>query len=160
MFVLFLAFWILLNSKITWEILIFGLVIAGAVFAFTCHFMDYSLHKELLLWKSAGLLLAYFGVLLREIALANLNVLKLVYSPRYEPEPGIVYFSCDLKSGIAKVLLANSITLTPGTVTLSVEGNTFCVHCLDKSFGDGIEECVFVQLLRKMEKSWEGGQAK
>ena len=49
MFLLFLGFWILLNGRFTWEILLFGLVIAAAVYWFICRFMDYSLKKDFLL---------------------------------------------------------------------------------------------------------------
>ena len=50
------------------------------------------------------------------------------------------------------MLLANSITLTPGTITVSVEGNRFCVHCLDWELADGVEDSVFVELLKEMEE--------
>ena len=154
MYVLFFVFWILLNGRITTEIVLFGLVISAAIYWFICKYMDFSIRKDLLLWKSLGFLLFYLGVLIKEIAVANLNVMKLVYSPKMAPEPGLVYFKADLKSGLARVLLANSITLTPGTVTVSLEGNQYCVHCLDMSFGDGIENCIFVQLLKKWEEGW------
>ena len=146
-----MGFWILLNGKFTWEIFLFGLAVAAAVYWFICRFMDYSLRKDFLLFKNAGLFLLFMGVLLREIARANLGVLKLILSPRYEPEPALVYFKTDLKSGICKVLLANSITLTPGTITVSVEGDEFCVHCLDQELADGVEDSVFVELLKEME---------
>ena len=145
MFLLFLGFWILLNGRFTWEIFLFGLGVSAAVYWFICRFMDYSLRKDLLLF------IWFLGVLLREIARANLGVLKLILSPKYEPEPALVYFRSDLRTGIGKVLLANSITLTPGTITVSVEGNEFCVHCLDKEMAEGIEDSVFVHIIRRME---------
>ena len=49
------------------------------------------------------------------------------------------------------MILANSITLTPGTITVSLEGNDFYVHCLDKEFAEGIDSSAFVELLQKME---------
>ena len=49
-------------------------------------------------------------------------------------------------------LLANSITLTPGTITVSVEDDRFCVHCLDKELAEGMEDSVFVKLLEEMEE--------
>ncbi|MCQ2500191.1 MAG: Na+/H+ antiporter subunit E [Lachnospiraceae bacterium] len=155
MYVLLLAFWILLNARLTLEIFLFGIAIAAAVFFFMCKFMGYSMKKELLLYKSTGYMIRYLVILVREIVIANWNVMKLVYSPKYEPEPGVVYFKTDLKSGLAKVLLANSITLTPGTITLSIEGDQYCIHCLDISFGEGIEESCFVKELRKMEAGWK-----
>ncbi len=151
MYLIFLSFWIMLNGRFTWEIFLFGLAISAAVYFFICRFMDYSLRKDFLLLKNTGLFLAFLGVLVKEIAKANLNVLRLILSQKYRSEPALVYFKTDLKSGICKVLLANSITLTPGTITVSVEGNEFCVHCLDKDMAEGIEESDFVRLLRKME---------
>ena len=157
MYILFLGFWILLNGKFTLEIFLFGLVIAAAVYAFICRYMDFSLKKDFLLCRSAGFLILYFLVLLREIFLANINVLKLIYSPKYEPEPGYVRFRTDLKTRLCRVLLANSITLTPGTITVSVEGDAFCVHCLDLSYGEGLNESVFVQMLRRLDESLTKG---
>ena len=152
MFLLFLGFWILLNGRFTWEILLFGLAVAVAVYWFICRFMDYSLKKDFLLYKNTGLFLVFLGILVREIAKANMGVLRLFLSPKYVPEPALIYFKTDLKSGICKVLLANSITLTPGTITVSVEDNRFCVHCLDRELAEGMEESVFVELLKEMEE--------
>lgn len=151
MFLLFMVFWIILNGRFTWEIFLFGLAVSAAVYWFICRFMDYSLRKDFLLFKNAGLFVLFLGVLIREIAKANLGVLRLILSPKYLPEPALVYFRTDLKSGICKVLLANSITLTPGTITVSVEGDEFLVHCLDKEMAEGIEDSDFVRILRRME---------
>ncbi len=62
-----------------------------------------------------------------------------------------MYFGTDLQSELSKVILANSITLTPGTITVSLEDNRFCVHCLDRELAEGMENSVFVELLKKME---------
>ena len=56
-----------------------------------------------------------------------------------------------LKEEGYEVILANSITLTPGTITVSLEDNRFCVHCLDRELAEGMENSVFVELLKKME---------
>lgn len=154
MYIVFVLFWILLNGRFNVEILIFGLVISAVVYAFLCRFLDYSVRKDLCLLKSSGLLIWYILVLLKEIVEANIQVLKFVYSPKYIPEPAICYFKTDLQSGFAKVLLANSITLTPGTITVSVNGDEFCVHALDTSLAEGIEEGGFVHILRKIEAMW------
>ena len=60
-------------------------------------------------------------------------------------------FETDLKGEAAKVVLANSITLTPGTITVTLDEDTYLVHCLDKELGEGIEASSFVERLRKME---------
>lgn len=152
MFLLFFAVWMILNGKVTLEICLFGLGISAVLFAFICRYMDYSIRKERLLFRLIPLFLQYFWVLVKEIVKANVAILKLIVSPELQPEPAIVYFDTDLKTGLAKVLLANSITLTPGTITVSVEDNRFCVHCLDRELAEGVENSVFVELLEKIEE--------
>lgn len=151
MFILFFAVWLILNARITVEICIFGAVISAVLFYFMCRFMGYSWEKEKSVWRVLPLFGRYFWVLVEEIVKANVCVLKMILSPRLQPEPALVYFRTELKTGIAKVILANSITLTPGTITVSVEGDVFCVHCLDRELADGIENSVFVRLLEQME---------
>jgi multicomponent Na+:H+ antiporter subunit E len=78
--------------------------------------------------------------------------MKLVCSSNIVTEPVLVQFDTDFKSDTSKFMLANAITLTPGTITVSVEGNKFTVHCLDKSLAEGINTSVFVDILHKIEK--------
>ncbi|MFR2854480.1 Na+/H+ antiporter subunit E [Hungatella sp.] len=151
MFLLFFAVWMILNGKVTAEICIFGVLISAALFYFMCRYMEYSLKKELLLFRLIPLFIHYFGVLVKEIVKANVCVLKIILSPELQPEPAFVYFDTDFKTGLARVLLANSITLTPGTITVSVEDDRFCVHCLDKELAEGMETSIFVKLLKEME---------
>ena len=150
-FLLFFAVWMILNGKGTAEICIFGVLISAALFYFMCRYMEYSLKKELLLFRLIPLFIRYFGVLVKEIVKATVCVLKIILSPELQPEPAFVYFDTDFKTGLARVLLANSITLTPGTITVSVEDDRFCVHCLDKELAGGMETSVFVKLLKEME---------
>ena len=97
------------------------------------------------------LVFRYLLVLLTEIVKANGQVLFFILSPRYEAEPQLIHFTSGLRTEFARVILANSITLTPGTITVSLEGNDFYVHCLDKEFAEGIDSSAFVELLQKME---------
>ncbi len=159
MFFLIFAVWLILNGKVTAEICLFGVGISAALVFFMCRFMDYSLKKEILMFRLSPLLIRYFGVLVKEIVKANVSVLKIIVSPGLQPEPALVFFDTDLKTGVAKTMLANSITLTPGTITVSVEGSRFCVHCLDKELAEGMEESAFVELLKEMEEKetkWRG----
>lgn len=155
MFLLFFFVWVILNGRITAEVCILGLLISSALFLFICRFMDYSIRKELLLFHLMPLFFEYFWVLVKEIVKANVCVLKIILSPRLQPEPAFIYFDTCLKSGLAKVILANSITLTPGTITVSLEDSHFCVHCLDKELAEGMETSVFVELLEQIEKKEE-----
>lgn len=152
MYLLFLAIWIILNGRITLEIVLFGLAIATVMFLFVCKFMGYSIKKELWLFKNFFLLLWYVIVLVVEILKANFTVVKMIFSVKYQIEPALVSFRSPLKTGFANFLLANSITLTPGTITVSAENGEFTVHCLDKDLAVGMDDSIFVRLLQKLEK--------
>ena len=152
MFLLYFVLWVVFNGKITLEICIFGLVIASAVFAFTCKFMDYSIEKEKKLLLNFFRLVRYIFVLLIEIVKANLAVIHLILSEKEEPQPVLVSFSSDLKSNMGRALLADAITLTPGTITVTLEKQEYTVHCLDETFAEGIDELEFEKMLKKMEE--------
>lgn len=151
MFILFFIVWIILNGQFTLEIALFGIGISAVMYLFACKFCGYSVKREKLALRLVFANLKYIAVLVWEIIKANIIVIKLIMSSRNEIEPAVVSFSTDLKTDSAKVLLANSITLTPGTITASLEDGRFTVHCLDKSLAEGIDESVFVKMLRRME---------
>lgn len=151
MFLLFFAVWLILNGRVTVEICLLGLIISAALLYFACRYMEYSVRKEALIFRLIPLCVRYFGVLVKEIVKANVCVLKIILSPELQPEPAFVYFDTELRTGMAKMVLANSITLTPGTITVSVEGGRYLVHCLDRELAEGMEESVFVELLKEME---------
>ncbi len=152
MFFVFFLIWIIFNGQFTFEIAAFGVVIAGLMYLFICKFLNYHPKTDLLLCKKFFLVLQYVFVLITEIIKANFAVIRMIMSSRYEIEPAIVRFKTDLKTTPARVLLANSITLTPGTITVSLEEDEYVVHCLDKELAEGINSSVFVTLLRKLER--------
>lgn len=151
MLLLFFLVWLIFNGAITAEIIAFGVVIALLVFVFICKFMDYSIQKEILLIKKSGYFLYYVVTLVVEIVRANIAVIHLILSQREIVEPVMVTFRTTLKSKAARVLLANSITLTPGTITVSLRDDNLVVHCLDKSLAEGMEDSIFVKMLEKLE---------
>jgi len=70
----------------------------------------------------------YISVLFIEIVKANLDVAYRIIHPKMPIKPGIVIIKTKLKQDIAKTILANSITLTPGTFTLDIKGNELLIH--------------------------------
>ena len=156
MLLLFFVVWVIFNGTLTFEIACFGIAVSLLMFLFICKFMDYSIEKEKLLIRRSSYYLAYFLQLIGEILKANRDVFRLFLFKRKQLEPVIVSFRTSLRSEFSKTLLANSITLTPGTITVSLEGNELLVHCLDRSLAEGIESSVFVQMLEKIERIGEG----
>ncbi len=148
---LFLS-WIIFNANVTVEIIVLGLVFSTVIFLFMCKFMDYSVKKEIHIYKKMWIILQFFGVLIWEILKANYSTCQLILTNRYEIEPVIVKFRTGLKSRLGRFLLANSITLTPGTITVELEEDCYTVHCLDKSYVEGIGEGRITELLERLEE--------
>ena len=151
MYLLFLLAWIIFNGNITLEIFIFGVVIAAVMLAFMCKYMDYSLKKELNVYKKSVWFFAYAILLIREIVKANLTIIPKILTVEEEMDPIIVKFRTSLKSDFTRMLLANSITLTPGTITISLEGDEYTIHCLDTSLAEGLENSDFEKALKKLD---------
>ena len=152
MYILFFLVWLIFNGAVTTEIILFGLAVSAAMYIFICKFLGYSVQKDIAYLKRAPRILQYICVLAWEIIKANFAVIKLMTASRYELEPALVRFKTDLKTRQARVVLANSITLTPGTITVSLEGDEYVVHCLDKELAKGMNHSIFVELLEKLER--------
>ncbi|MGK0189744.1 MAG: multicomponent Na+:H+ antiporter subunit E [Verrucomicrobiales bacterium] len=91
--------------------------------------------------RQLQLLVPYLAWLLWQIVHANVHILKLALTPGGPDEvrPQMVRFRTELKSDFAKFLLAQSITLTPGTVTVKIEGDEFLIHAISKFAADGLD---------------------
>ncbi len=151
MFIVYFALWVIFNGKWTTEIGVFGLIFAAVLYAFSCKFMGYSVKTDIGLLLSLWRGVRYGALLIAEILKANFAVIDLILHKSGEVEPQLVRFSTDLKSENHRVVLADSITLTPGTITCELEDGRYLVHCLDKSLADGIERSSFVDALASME---------
>ena len=91
--------------------------------------------------KRAAFFAVYLVVLLWEIMKANLDVAYRVVHPRMPMKPGVVVIKTALTSDIAKMILANSITLTPGTFTLDVIGDRLLIHWINVK-AESVEEAT------------------
>lgn len=87
-----------------------------------------------------------------QLILAGLQAAKLVFRPKLQLQPVLITFDPGLKSGFLKALLANSISLTPGTLTVSVEGERFTVHALNLPAAQKIVQWPLMSLLKGMEE--------
>jgi multicomponent Na+:H+ antiporter subunit E len=147
-----LLLWIAFNGRITVEVVMIGLLITAALYVFCVKFLDYRLKNELRILRMIPSGLAYAALLLLEIGKACFAVMRIVSNPRYKVKPQLITFHTPLKTTIAQNILANSITLTPGTISVFVEGDKLTVHCLDQTLAEGIEDLVFQRRLLKMER--------
>ncbi len=75
-------------------------------------------------------LIQYLGWLLWNVVLANIQVARLILHPKLPIDPQLLTFRTTLESTMAKVLVANSTTLTPGTITVDLRDDEFLVHAI------------------------------
>ena len=144
------CFWLLLNGNVTLEIVLLGLAVTALMALLEYTLFGYTPKTEGMLLRKAPVFCAYIPVLMWEILKAGWAVSKVVLFRRYKVTT-LVTFRTDLKTEFGRFLLANSITLTPGTITVQVKGDRLTVHCLDKSMLDTSDDGVFQRWIRKLE---------
>jgi multicomponent Na+:H+ antiporter subunit E len=98
----------------------------------------------------------YWGWLIGQIVIANLEVAACIFRPS-RLSPQLVELAASQQSQVARVTYGNSITLTPGTVTLSLDGNRLAVHALTRSAADGLREGTMERWVNWLETG-QGGK--
>ena len=153
MYIVLFLFWLLLNGKVTAEVIGLGTLITALMGALEWKLFGYGPRQELAVVRKTPVFCAYLPVLFWEIIKAGIVVARDILFRRYKLTPTLVTFRTDLKTDFGRFLLANSITLTPGTITVQVEGDKLTVHCLDKSMLDISPQGTFQRWIRKMEEN-------
>ena len=134
-FLVFFFVWFLYNN--TFDLLTLGIgafvsLLAAFVFCKECN-----LFKEFKLTPAAFFYtIIYLIVFLTELIKSNFDVAWRVVSPSLPINPGIVTVKTKLKSKMARMLLANSISLTPGTLTVDIIDDTLYIHWIDVKSDD------------------------
>ena len=160
LFIIF-ALWIVFNGGFTLETVLLGVAISVSLFLFICRFMGYSPDTDVKIARNFFRALRYAALIIWETVKANLYVSRIVYSRKIEIRPQMVFFKTRLKTTAARVMLANSITLTPGTLTIVLNEDLLCVHCLNHDLATDIDKSVFMRQLEKFEASKpDGGHSK
>ena len=130
LFVTLAAFWLLNSGHYTLLILLLGLI-SIALVLFIAHRMDVVDHESQplhLTLKIPG----YLAWLTKEIILSNISVVKHIWLGNQTISPVLTTVKSSQKTDIGKVIYANSITLTPGTVAVDLVGDQITVHALSR----------------------------
>jgi len=127
LFIFLIAVWLILTTTFQWQELSVGIFISLVL----ALFLSKNYHKLGLppvSIKRIIFFILYIFVLFIEIVKANFDVAYRVIHPKMPIKPGIIIIKTELKQDIAKMILANSITLTPGTFTLDIKGDELLIH--------------------------------
>lgn len=122
--------WLLLNNTIEPGHIVLGLLLGWMIPILTIRFWP-----ETVRIRRPFVLLRFMGVLLFDIVMANFVVARLILGNPNRLQPAFVHLPLDLTSDLAIGLLANSITLTPGTLSakLSEDRKFLLVHALNET---------------------------
>jgi len=128
-FILCLGTWLLLTSNLNTQNLVAGVIISMLTTAIFARYFDFELDKLLnpVRWFWAIVYIIYF---IWECVKANFDVAYRVLHPLMPVKPGILRVKLGLKGSMARTILANSITMTPGTISVDIIDDTLYVHCI------------------------------
>jgi multicomponent Na+:H+ antiporter subunit E len=151
-FVTMLIFWVVLSGMFDAFHMTLGVICCLLVAHFSHDLLFYGDAKST--W-GRGLLgiITYLPWLFYQIILANLEVAYVVLHPRMldKIDPHVIRFKTKLKRPISKVTFAQSITLTPGTITVSIHDDKFSVYALTRSASDALPGEMEERVARALE---------
>lgn len=150
-FVGFLALWLMWSGL--YKPLLIGLGVASCLLCVVvAHRMQTMTGDRVegivgMAWRS----LRYFPWLLREIVLSNLDVIRIVLSPRLPIDPAVLRLKASQQTDLGRVIYGNSITLTPGTLTMDIDGDEVTVHALTRRGAAALESGEMDRRVRRLE---------
>lgn len=140
LFVTLMLFWLMLNGRLEADILIVGSIISLAITLLYRNGLSF--FTEFRFTPAAFVAgFRYYGYFFKELFKSNLTLAVIVLSPSLPVNPAIIKVRTKLKSRMGRLILANSITLTPGTLTVEMEGEWLYIHCVTLESAD-LEEAT------------------
>jgi len=155
MALIFWAFWIIITGSLHYQQLLVGALSALFIAWYNNELLFRSDERSLLDMKALWLYFRYAFHLLIAILQANIQVVVLVLDPRMPISPGMIRFPRTFKKDLNKVILGNSITMTPGTLTVLVEEDEFVVHAITRKNAENVVEWELADELSEIEKAQE-----
>ncbi len=140
---LIFLFWFMLSGHTETLLIVFG-ILSTLLSIYLSHRMNIIDHESYPFHLSVRLL-RYYVYLGKEIIVANIDVFKRILKPGQSISPNIITLPVGKRNDLSKVIYANSITLTPGTVTLDLSADEMKIHALSK---EGAEDLKMGQMAK------------
>lgn len=150
MIALFLI-WLFFNGRLAWDVFAVGAAVCLLIGILLKYAMDYSIMKEFRFIIKLPHVLRYLAVLVKEVALAAWAMVKVILNPWSRLEGQLYFFTPGLKKDSARTVLANSITLTPGTITVQLKNGRYCVHTVKSEFVEDMEHSTLALEAERLE---------
>ncbi|MCD5410772.1 MAG: Na+/H+ antiporter subunit E [Clostridiales bacterium] len=146
-----IMFWILLSPALTIQSIMIGIVVVIGVVFLNKGILEEEGSFNLSLKLIRNFIVFIFH-LIKEIIKANIDVAKIVLSPSMPVSPAFIKLPIKFKSEVNKVIYANAVTLTPGTLTVDMSGNNYIIHVLTTSAGEDLKDGILEQTVLKLEE--------
>jgi len=151
-FLLLFFFWVLITWRLHWQHIVVGIACSAAVAYFNQELTLRKTERPLILTVTASKWLKYFLSLVIDIVKSNWEVAKIVLTPKMNISPCFVKFRTKIKKPLNRVILGNSITLTPGTLTVEVEDDYYLVHALTVEYANSVAAWEMADKLAAIEE--------
>ena len=155
LFVLLLTFWLIIVPSIDLVQIVVGSIVA---FAITIYSFDATSSTKTFNFNLvyAFKFIRFMAILLVEIVKSNIEVAKIILSPKLKIKPQFLKINNPLKSDFNRVIYGNAITLTPGTITVELEKDYIIIHALTSSGASDEEGGALGQAVKKLEDKHHG----
>ena len=148
-FLLLLGTWLLLTLPFSIEELLTGSIASFLIVILTARSLPASTSGSITI-KTFIFAIPFLFIFILELIKSNLDVAFRVLHPKLPINPGIVKVKTGLTSPLGRIILANAITLTPGTLTVETDNDTFYIHWINISSTDS--EAATKSIVAKFEK--------
>ena len=151
-FIIMLAFWIIMSGMFDTFHLTLGVICCIIVSLISHKLLFFGPEGQPWLRRIIGML-GYLPWLFWQIVLACVDIARIVLSPRMMDliDPQTIHFTTRLKTTFARVTFAQSITLTPGTVTVFTQGDEFTVYALTQDTADSLPGEMEERIVKALE---------
>ncbi|RQD67418.1 MAG: Na+/H+ antiporter subunit D [Tindallia sp. MSAO_Bac2] len=151
--VLLFLFWMVLSPGFGLQTILLGLLISALIVVYSKDILFSATEMPLYRMKHFGNMMRFIGVLIVEIFKANIDVARIVLDPKLPIQPHFVKVPMMLKNDMNKVIFGNSVTLTPGTLTVDIVDDGFIIHALTTDAADAMEDSFIEKWMKQQEGS-------
>jgi len=150
------ALWIVFNGRVQGDVLVSGIIVASLVSVFCYRYMGYRFKQDLFVLRNVARIARYFFIVVVQMFLANIQIVGYVLVHSDKVKPTIIHFQPDVNTVPGRVMLANTITIIPGSVTGEMTNNGFSVHALTPEIAKAQQGSVFERYICEMEADKNG----
>lgn len=154
-FLILLFFWFLISASLDWQHIFTGIFLSFLL-VMIWNILTLNEHgRTFITWRQIKITIRYFIFLLIEIVKANFIVASIVLNPKLPISPGLIVLKVTLKRDLPRVIYANSITMTPGTISVDLDEDRLLVHGMTKDHAFGVRSWYMYDIMKDLEESAE-----